>query len=246
MSIDVHLRIALDRDGCLRKVSVDQRFEFCESRGDGLERGRRLYEHARGDHLAVVLLEPRGKLTTRRESEMPGAAVFVPNALAAVVGVLHAKDEAQRLSVGDCLVHEARTLGQGVEGVPVAGVALGRGRTVVSGALEMDEGCLLPEGANEAHRVHGGGGKGDLALELRKVAEVGADVRPLTWLRAGSGAKFEQDVLGDVGGRGRGFEGAWLVHADASFVAVFQHDGEPAVFGELLRALFEVRHESLG
>ncbi len=78
----------------MRKPDLDRRFEFRESRGDGLERWRRLHEHARRDRLAVVHVEVRPKLACRGESEMLGAAVFVSDALAVVVGVLHAQDEA--------------------------------------------------------------------------------------------------------------------------------------------------------
>jgi DNA-binding SARP family transcriptional activator len=66
-----------------------------------------------------------------------------------------------------------------VEVVPVAGVALGGGSSVVSGDFEVDEGGLLPERTNEAHRVHGGAGEGDLAPASRKLSEVGADDRIL-------------------------------------------------------------------
>ncbi len=55
----VPLRATPDRHGGEQSVGVNHHFDFVETRGGDLERGRWLYEHARCDHLAVVELEPR-------------------------------------------------------------------------------------------------------------------------------------------------------------------------------------------
>lgn len=80
MSIGVHSCIVLDPDGCLRDVGVDQRFEFCESRGDCLDLWRRLHEHARLDHLFVVDLEVRIRtlVVLRRRRPVPQPTAHAP------------------------------------------------------------------------------------------------------------------------------------------------------------------------
>lgn len=77
---------------------------------------------------------------------------------------LDVQNETEGGALGERLIDQVGSFGEGVEVVSVAGVPLFGGRLVVTGDLEVDEGGLLPECADEAHRGDGGGGEAQAAM----------------------------------------------------------------------------------